>query len=139
MSVCPPEPRLIDGPDAAPVTVLLAHGAGTAIDSPFMSAMASGLAGNWATAPGESSPRYLRSPLAAAFEQDPQSPTEPAEAPQGHHGPELQPLVRRDHHPPPVLDAGVELQEAIGLGRQAVMKAGVGAHLYLQEHHRQLF
>jgi predicted alpha/beta-hydrolase family hydrolase len=35
---------LIDGPEAAPVTVLLAHGAGAAIDSPFMAAMASGLA-----------------------------------------------------------------------------------------------
>jgi predicted alpha/beta-hydrolase family hydrolase len=64
---------LIDGPEAAPVTVLLAHGAGAAIDSPFTAAMASGLAGNWATAPGESSPRWLRSPLAAAAasEQDP--------------------------------------------------------------------
>jgi predicted alpha/beta-hydrolase family hydrolase len=50
---------LIDGPEAAPVTVLLAHGAGAAIDSPFTAAMASGLAGNWATAPGESSPRCL--------------------------------------------------------------------------------
>jgi urease beta subunit len=37
-----------------------------------------------------------------------------------------------------VLDAGVELQEAVGLGRQAVVEAGVGAHLHLQEHHRQL-
>jgi hypothetical protein len=38
-----------------------------------------------------------------------------------------------------VLDAGVELQEAIGLGRQAVVEADIGAHLDLQEHHRQLF
>ena len=45
MSACPPAARLIDAPEAAPVTVLLAHGAGAAIDSPFMSAMASGLAG----------------------------------------------------------------------------------------------
>ena len=44
MKACPPAPRLIDGPEAAPVTVLLAHGAGAALDSPFMAAMASGLA-----------------------------------------------------------------------------------------------
>ncbi|MEA5422031.1 alpha/beta family hydrolase [Synechococcus sp. CCY9202] len=37
-------PRLIDGPDAAAATVLLAHGAGAPMDSPFMEAMASGLA-----------------------------------------------------------------------------------------------
>ena len=40
MKACPPAPRLIDGPEAAPVTVLLAHGAGAALDSPFMAAMA---------------------------------------------------------------------------------------------------
>ncbi len=39
-----PSPRLIDGPDAAPATVLLAHGAGVPMDSPFMEAMACGLA-----------------------------------------------------------------------------------------------
>ena len=37
-------PRLVDGPDTAPATVLLAHGAGAPMDSPFMAAMASGLA-----------------------------------------------------------------------------------------------
>ncbi len=37
-------PRLIDDPDAAPATVLLAHGAGAPMDSPFMAAIASGLA-----------------------------------------------------------------------------------------------
>ena len=37
-------PRLIDGPDTAPATLLLAHGAGAAMDSPFMVAIASGLA-----------------------------------------------------------------------------------------------
>ena len=37
-------PRLVDGPQTAPATVLLAHGAGAPMDSPFMSAMASGLA-----------------------------------------------------------------------------------------------
>ena len=37
-------PRLIDGPDAAPATVLLAHGAGAPMDSPFMAAIATGLA-----------------------------------------------------------------------------------------------
>jgi len=42
---CPPAPRLIEGPEVAPVTVLRAHGAGDGIDSPFMAAMASGLAG----------------------------------------------------------------------------------------------
>ena len=36
---------LIDGPEAAPVTVLLAHGAAAIIDSPFTAAMVSGLAG----------------------------------------------------------------------------------------------
>jgi len=40
-----PAPRLIDGPEAAPATVLLAHGAGAPMDSPFMAALASGLAG----------------------------------------------------------------------------------------------
>ncbi len=37
---------LIDGPDAAPLTVALAHGAGAAMDTPFMSAFAQGLAGH---------------------------------------------------------------------------------------------
>jgi uncharacterized protein len=36
--------RLIDGPDSAPATVLLAHGAGAPMDSPFMAAIAGGLA-----------------------------------------------------------------------------------------------
>jgi len=36
--------RLIDGPDTAPATVLLAHGAGAPMDSPFMASIASGLA-----------------------------------------------------------------------------------------------
>jgi predicted alpha/beta-hydrolase family hydrolase len=40
----PPAPRLIDGADAAPATVLLAHGAGAPMDSPFMAAIAGGLA-----------------------------------------------------------------------------------------------
>jgi uncharacterized protein len=39
-----PAPRLIDGPDAAPATVLLAHCAGAPMDSPFMAAIASGQA-----------------------------------------------------------------------------------------------
>ncbi len=39
-----PAPRLIDGPDAAPAMVLLAHGAGAPMDSPFMAAIAGGLA-----------------------------------------------------------------------------------------------
>ena len=38
-----PEPRLIDGPAAAPATLLLAHGAGAPMDSPFMEAIATGL------------------------------------------------------------------------------------------------
>lgn len=37
-------PRLVDGPEAAPATVLLAHGAGAPMDSPFMAAIATGLA-----------------------------------------------------------------------------------------------
>ncbi len=37
-------PRLIDGPTDAPATLLLAHGAGAPMDSPFMAAIASGLA-----------------------------------------------------------------------------------------------
>jgi len=36
---------VVDGPEAAPVTVLLPYGTGAAMDSPFMAAMASGLAG----------------------------------------------------------------------------------------------
>ncbi|MEB3263041.1 MAG: alpha/beta fold hydrolase [Synechococcus sp.] len=36
--------RLIDGPEDAPAAVLLAHGAGAPMDSPFLAAMASGLA-----------------------------------------------------------------------------------------------
>jgi hypothetical protein len=43
-SPSPAANRLIDGPDAAPATVLLAHGAGAPMDSPFMAAIASGLA-----------------------------------------------------------------------------------------------
>ncbi|MFN6337347.1 MAG: alpha/beta family hydrolase [Cyanobacteriota bacterium] len=37
-------PRLIDGPAEAPATLVLAHGAGAPMDSPFMAAIASGLA-----------------------------------------------------------------------------------------------
>lgn len=37
-------PRLIDGPIEAPATLLLAHGAGAPMDSPFMQAIATGLA-----------------------------------------------------------------------------------------------
>ncbi len=37
-------PRLIDGPESAPATVVLAHGAGAPMDNPFMAAIASGLA-----------------------------------------------------------------------------------------------
>ena len=40
----PSTPRLINGPDDAPATVLLAHGAGAPMDSPFMAAIAGGLA-----------------------------------------------------------------------------------------------
>lgn len=43
IATSPPLPALIDGPDDAPATVLLAHGAGAPMDSPFMAAMASGL------------------------------------------------------------------------------------------------
>lgn len=35
---------LLDGPDGAPLTVALAHGAGGAMDSPFMTTIAEGLA-----------------------------------------------------------------------------------------------
>ncbi|MEB3361968.1 MAG: alpha/beta fold hydrolase [Synechococcaceae cyanobacterium] len=38
------EARLIDGPASAPATLLLAHGAGAPMDSPFMAAIAAGLA-----------------------------------------------------------------------------------------------
>jgi len=41
---CFPAPRLIDGSEAALATVLLAHGAGAPMDSPFMAAIAGGLA-----------------------------------------------------------------------------------------------
>ena len=37
-------PRLIDGPTSAPATVLLAHGAGAPMDSPFLETIATGLA-----------------------------------------------------------------------------------------------
>jgi predicted alpha/beta-hydrolase family hydrolase len=37
-------PRLIDGPDDAAATLLLAHGAGAPMDSPFMAAISTGLA-----------------------------------------------------------------------------------------------
>jgi predicted alpha/beta-hydrolase family hydrolase len=40
----PPVPLLIDGPADAPATLVLAHGAGAPMDSPFMAAMAIGLA-----------------------------------------------------------------------------------------------
>ena len=40
----PSTPWLIDGPDDAPATVLLAHGAGAPMASPFMAAIAGGLA-----------------------------------------------------------------------------------------------
>jgi len=38
-------PLLIDGPADAPATLVLAHGAGAPMDSPFMAAIATGLAG----------------------------------------------------------------------------------------------
>jgi len=41
----PDTPRLIDGSEAAAATLLLAHGAGAPMDSPFMAAIAAGLAG----------------------------------------------------------------------------------------------
>jgi predicted alpha/beta-hydrolase family hydrolase len=44
LEALPPVPRLIDGPDDATATVLLAHGAGAPMDSPFMAAIAGGLA-----------------------------------------------------------------------------------------------
>jgi predicted alpha/beta-hydrolase family hydrolase len=44
LEALPPVPRLIDGPDDAPATVLLAHGAGAPMDSPFMASIAGGLA-----------------------------------------------------------------------------------------------
>ena len=37
---------LFDGPDDAPLTIALAHGAGSPMDSPFMAAFARGLAGH---------------------------------------------------------------------------------------------
>lgn len=37
---------LIDGPENAPLTLALAHGAGAPMDAPFMTAMAAGLAGH---------------------------------------------------------------------------------------------
>jgi len=40
----PDAPRLIDGAPAAAATLLLAHGAGAPMDSPFMTAIATGLA-----------------------------------------------------------------------------------------------
>jgi hypothetical protein len=39
-----PPDFLLDGPESAPLTVLLAHGAGAPADSPFMTRMAEGLA-----------------------------------------------------------------------------------------------
>jgi hypothetical protein len=62
---------LIDGPEASPATVLLAHGAGAPMDSPFTSGdhsfkptKSSGLseAGNWATAVAISD-QFLRQQL----------------------------------------------------------------------------
>lgn len=38
------EDWLVDGPDDAPATVVLAHGAGAMMDTPFMNTMAAGLA-----------------------------------------------------------------------------------------------
>jgi uncharacterized protein len=50
----PPPHFLFDGPAEAPLTVVLAHGAGAAMDSPFMTATAAGLAasgrGRWRVA-----------------------------------------------------------------------------------------
>jgi predicted alpha/beta-hydrolase family hydrolase len=40
-----PAERILDGPPSAEHTVVLAHGAGAAMDSPFMNTVASGLAG----------------------------------------------------------------------------------------------
>ncbi|MCX5966872.1 MAG: alpha/beta hydrolase [Cyanobacteria bacterium] len=44
LEALPPVPRLIDGPDDAPATVLLAHGAGAPMDSSFIASIADGLA-----------------------------------------------------------------------------------------------
>ena len=40
-----PDDLLVDGPEAAPLTVVLAHGAGAPMHTPFMNAIARGLAG----------------------------------------------------------------------------------------------
>jgi predicted alpha/beta-hydrolase family hydrolase len=40
LETLPSAPRLIDGPDEAPATVLITHGAGAPMDSPFMGAIA---------------------------------------------------------------------------------------------------
>lgn len=44
MSPAADTPRLVDGPAAAAATLLLAHGAGTPMDSPFLATIAAGLA-----------------------------------------------------------------------------------------------
>jgi predicted alpha/beta-hydrolase family hydrolase len=43
-TLCDPHARLINGPPAPAATLLLAHGAGAAMDSPFMQSIAMGLA-----------------------------------------------------------------------------------------------
>jgi len=56
-------PRLIEGPDASLATVLLAHGAGAPMDSPFMAAIASGLADSCWQVVGQCNQRDRRTDL----------------------------------------------------------------------------
>ena len=41
------------------------------------------------------------------------------------------------HQQAPVLHLRVPLQKTVGLSRQAVVKARIGVHLPLQQHHRE--
>ena len=52
--------------------------------------------------------------------------------------PQRQAVVGRDHHHLQVLQPGVTLHKAQALGRKPPVEAGIGVHLHLKEHHREL-
>ena len=58
---------------------------------------------------------------------------------QGWGGAELEAVVGRDHQHGPVINLGLPLQEAIGLRRQAVVKARIRVHLHLEQHYRKFW
>ena len=95
---------LLDGPDGAPPTVALAHGAGGEMDSPFMTTIPEGLAAAGLTVaqeqPAPSTPNPPTTPTSVASGVPTPTPDPLGTAPQRRRAPDIEPLlaeVRRVH------------------------------------------